>query len=106
MAVGDVEPVRLFQDAVDIHRLRHDAPEILPHGERDPLALFRCLLGEGAFEIGQRAFVPAIERRHQPPDLGRDRACDIDREQPHESDQEPQHGIFQPVLQIAKETDV
>src|SRR4029077_18108898 len=33
VTVGDVEPIRLLQYAVDIHGLGHDATEILPHRE-------------------------------------------------------------------------
>ena len=69
---------------------------------RDPLALLRRLLGEGALEIGERALVAAIIWRDQPPSLGRDGAGEVERKQPHEPDQEAQADIFGLIAQVAK----
>jgi len=74
MAVGDVQPVGLVQDAVDAHGLDHDAPEILPSRAGDALAFLRRLLGEGALEIGKSALVAPITGPDPPPHLGRDGA--------------------------------
>jgi hypothetical protein len=91
----------LLQDPVDIHGLGHDASEILPHGARDGLALLSALLRESTLEIGQRAFVPPVIGGDQPPHLARDGASHVDREQPDDADEEPQHEIFRAVAQVA-----
>ena len=101
VAVGDMQPVRVSEDAVDAHGLDHDAAEILPRRKRDLLALLRRLLGEGALEIGERALVAAVMWRDQPPSLGRDGAGEVERKQPHEPDQEAQADIFGLVAQVA-----
>ena len=101
VAVGHVQPVGLLEDAVDIHGLDHDAAEISPHAQRDPLPLLRRLVREGALEIGERALVPPIIGRDQPPDRRRDRASHIDGKEPHQADQDAQAHIFEPVLQVA-----
>ena len=59
-------------DAIDLHGLGHDAAEVLPHRERDGLALLRRLLGKGDGQVVQRALVAAIVGRDQAPGLGRD----------------------------------
>jgi len=71
MPVGGVQPVGLLQDAVDIHGLNHDPPEIFPRGARDALPLLGGLVGKGVFEIGKRTVVPAaVIGSDQAPSLG------------------------------------
>lgn len=103
MAVGHVQPARVLDDAVDIHRLDHYPAEIVPGGNGDPLALFGCLVGKGPFQIGERALVAPVALAEMPPEEGRDIAGRIQRNQADHADQKPECPIFEAVFQIGRE---
>ena len=95
--------VGIGDDAVDLHRLGHDAAEVFPHAERDGLALARALLGKGDGEIVERALVAAIVGRDQPPELCRDAAADIERRRAHQRRDQPQRQVFDAIAQIVQQ---
>ena len=80
----DLDTRGVGKDAVDLHGLGHDPAQVLPHGERNGLALLRCLLRKGDRQVVQRALMAAIEARDEPPGLGRDLDADIDRDDAHQ----------------------
>ena len=98
--VLQLDPPGLLQDAVQQERLRRDAPEILPHAERNGLALLRRLLRHHLLKVLERAPVTAGLGRDEAPYARGYRRGHVERHCPHEEGDGQQEAIFKPLADI------
>ncbi len=98
----DIDALGLGQEAIDAHRLDHDAAEVLPMLEGDLLAFRFALFGQSEREVGQRALVAlGVDERRKPAPAPRGGARrHVEGEGAKETGDEPQNGIFGAPLQI------
>src|SRR5215468_2295796 len=98
----DFDAIGFTQNAVDLHGLGHHTTEVLPHGERDPLALGERLLGKGDGEVFEGALMTMVKACEQTPRLGRHVHAEVERNGAQNGFDEPQGHVFGAVAKVLK----
>ena len=94
--------VRVGQYAVDQHGLDNHPADIVPILHGDLFALFQRFFRIGDCQISQRIAVAAAAAGYLLRDPGGSVGCHVEREQPHNTDEEAQQRIFEPVPDVEK----
>src|SRR5262249_27283857 len=90
------------ENAIDLHGLGHDTTEVLPHGERDRLALGERLLGKGDGQVIEGALMAMVKACEQAPCLGRHVHAEVERNAAQSGFDEPQGHVFSAVAKVLK----